>query len=111
MSASDDSFALFDTDDGGAIVLSGYLRTISLESMGGDLAAVFSAFAAVSERGEWLALAADYELGASFEPVLAMAASSGVPGLYGWVFARAQRLDAQGVRAFLGARLALLSEH
>ena len=111
MSASDERFALFDADDGGAIVLSGYRRTISLEGMGGDLAAVFSAFAAASARGEWLALAADYELGASFEPVLAKAASSGVPGLYGWVFAQAQRLDAQGVRAFLEARLALLNEH
>ena len=111
MSAPDGRFALFDADDGGAIVLSGYRRTISLDGMGGDLAAVFCAFAAASARGEWLALAADYELGASLEPALAASASAGVPGLCGWVFARAQRHDAKGVRAFLDARLALLTEH
>ena len=52
-------------------------------------------------------LAADYELGACFEPAVPQFAER---GLCGWVFARARHLDAQGVTAFLDSRVAGLAE-
>ena len=107
MTALDGDFALFDADGGGAIVLSEYRRTIRFAG-GGDLASVFSAIADASAQGEWVALAADYELGACFEPAVPQYAA---PGLCGWVFAQARHLDAQGVTAFLDARVNGLSEH
>lgn len=107
MTALDGDFALFDDDGGGAIVLSGYQRTISLDR-GGDPESLFAAFATASAQGEWVALAADYELGACFEPAVPQFAER---GLFGWVFAQAQHFDAQGVTALLASRVAGLAEH
>ena len=107
LTALDGDFALFDDDGGGAIVLSEYRRTISLDQ-GGDPASLFSAFASASAQGEWVALAADYELGACFEPAVPQFAER---GLCGWVFARAQRFDAQVVAALLASRVAGLAEN
>lgn len=107
LTALDGGFALFDDDDGGAIVLSEYRRTISL-ARGGDPESVFAAFAFASAQGEWVALAADYELGACFEPTVPQFAER---GLCGWVFGQAHHLDAQGVTAFLASRVAGLAEH
>ena len=111
--SEDGSFALFDDDDGGAIVLTEYRRTIDLAQHSGDLPAVFAEFAVASARGEWLALAAEYELGALIEPAVARArsASPASSGLNAWVFGKAERLDADGVRCFLAAHLASLAEH
>ena len=114
MSASEcGGFALFDDDDGGAIVLTEYRRWIGLAQQSSDLSSVFAEFSAASARGEWLALAADYELGVLLEPAVARATSAALAssGLNAWVFGKAQRLDADGVRRFLAAHLASLAEH
>jgi len=103
----DGDFALFDDDGGGAIVLSEYRRTIRFDG-DGDLTSVFCAFADASAQGEWVALAADYELGSRFESSVPQHAA---PGLCGWVFAQARHLDAQGVAAFLDSRVSGLAEH
>ena len=70
MNTVDDCFCLFDDDDGRVILLSDYRRTIFLDENGGgsQLSAVFTAFEGASANGEWIALAADYTLGACFEP-------------------------------------------
>ncbi len=106
-------FALFDDDEGGAIVLSDYRRAITLADHRGDLLATFAEFSAATARGEWLALAADYELGAHFEPAVARhpLSPTGRSCLTAWVFGKAQRLDADAVRRFLAVRLADLAEH
>lgn len=107
MTSLDEHFALFDADDGGAVVLSDYRRTISLDRAD-DPAAVFAAVAAASAQGEWLALAADYELGACFESAVP---SSFAPRLCGWVFGRARHLAANEVAAMLDLRVGALAEH
>ena len=106
-------FALFDDDDGGVIVLSDYRRAITLADHGGDLSSMFAEFSAAAARGEWLALAADYELGACFEPAVAQhpLPPSGRSCLSAWLFGKAQRFDADGVRRFLAAQLAGLAGH
>ncbi len=106
----DDRFALFDADGGGAILLSDYRRTIQFDEHSGDLRGVFEVFEAALARNEWIALAADYALGACFEPALD-SLNLGRPKLRGWVFGQAQQLDAQAVDAFLTARLDAVPEH
>lgn len=86
MTVPDDRFALFDADDGGALLLSDYRRTICLDTPGGDPASLFAQFADESARGNWLALAADYELGRRFEPAVAKSAAATKPELCAWVF-------------------------
>lgn len=108
MTSPDGRFALFDADGGGAILLSEYRRTLRLDDQITDLTTLFAAFEAASAQGEWVALAADYGLGACCEPLVA---SGAAPGLCGWVFARARHLDARGVIAFLDERLNGLPEH
>ena len=110
MTVVDDSFALFDADGGGAILLSDYRRTIQFDEDTGHLRGVFDVFEAASARNEWVALAADYALGACFEPALD-SLSLGRPTLRGRVFGRAQSLDASAVDAFLAMRLASVPEH
>lgn len=101
-------FALFDDDAGGALLLSGWLRSWQIAA-GEDPAPVFAALDAARADGHWLALAADYALGASFEAAVP-AAPHGRPVLRAWLFAGAQRLTAVGVERFLAERLAALSE-
>lgn len=106
----DDRFALFDADGGGAILLSDYRRIIQFDEDPRHLRDVFEAFEAASPRNEWIALAADYALGACFEPALD-SLRLGRPKLRGWVFGRAQQLDVQDVNTFLYTRLAFIPEH
>lgn len=110
MTVVDDHFALFDADGGGAILLSDYRRTIQFNEGVDHLRDVFEAFEAALARNEWVVLAADYALGACFEPALD-SLSLGRPKLRGWVFGRAQSLDAATVGTFLDMRLASLPEH
>jgi hypothetical protein len=70
---------------------------------------LFVAVEAALAAGQWVALAADYALGASFEPAVA-AAPPGRPVLRAWAFAHAERLDAQALQAFLAGRLAAIPE-
>jgi para-aminobenzoate synthetase/4-amino-4-deoxychorismate lyase len=108
--------ALFDGDGGSAILLSEYRRTLCFDGnsensadRSDDLASVFEAIEAASANGEWVALAADYALGAFFEP----AATQSRPrqtSLRGWVFAQARQLDAQALEVFLDQCLASVPE-
>jgi para-aminobenzoate synthetase/4-amino-4-deoxychorismate lyase len=102
-------FALFDDDGGNALLLSDSRRCHQLEGSA-DSQALFAMLEAAAAAGEWVALAADYALGASFEPALARP-PPGRPVLRAWVFANARRLDAGAVAAFLAERLAALPEH
>ena len=101
-------FALFDGDAGSALLLTGWLASWELDAAG-DPAGVFSAVEAALAVGRWVALAADYALGARFEPAVAPAAPDR-PVLRAWVFADGERLDATAVAAFLAKRLAAIPE-
>ncbi|WP_300453729.1 aminodeoxychorismate synthase component I [Accumulibacter sp.] len=101
-------FALFDDDTGGALLLSGWLHSWQIAA-GEDPAPVFAALDGARADGYWVALAADYALGASFEAAVP-APPRGRPVLRAWLFANAQRLTAAGVDRFLAERLAALSE-
>lgn len=109
MDTEDVRFALFDGDDGAAILLSGYRHTLQCAGKEG-LSAFFDALEAASARGEWVALAADYGLGACFEKAVP---PSGLaqPVLRAWLFACARSLEAVEVAAFLEERLAWRPEH
>jgi len=110
MNVVDDRFALFDADGGGAILFSDYRRTIQFDEDADQLMDTFEAIEAASARNEWVALAVDYAFGACFEPALD-SLNLGSPKLRGWVFGRAQSLDADAVAAFLQMRLSLMPEH
>jgi para-aminobenzoate synthetase/4-amino-4-deoxychorismate lyase len=96
--------------------LSEYRRTLRFDGnvencadRSGDLTSIFEAIEAASANGEWVALAADYALGALFEP--AAAQSRPFPAsLRGWVFGQARQLDAQALEAFLDQCLASVPE-
>lgn len=106
-------FALFDGDDGRCLLLSGYRRAFGSggrDVPGDRLAATFAEVEIAAKQGEWVALAADYELGACFEPK----APSFVGNrslLDGWVFGRAEWLSPEAVLAFLAERLSHCPEH
>ncbi len=106
-------FALLDGDDGTGLLLTGYCRSLSLDTGAYDedkLFAVFSAIEGAAAEGQWVALACDYELGACFEPKAPRLENSR-PLLRGWVFSRAQRLGPEEVDAFLSGCLANLAQH
>jgi para-aminobenzoate synthetase/4-amino-4-deoxychorismate lyase len=102
-------FALFDDDGGNALLLSDIRRSHQLEGAA-DPKSLFATLEAAAAAGEWVVLAADYALGASFEPALARP-PPGRPVLRAWVFAKGRRLDARAVGAFLAEHLAALPEH
>ena len=104
--ADGDYFALVDGDDGTALLLTDFRR-----STGGlDPDAVFAAVDAATNNGEWAVLAADYELGACFDQAMARRGAS-CPRLRGWVFGRAERLDADALERHFAARLAGMPAH
>ncbi|MFZ4535368.1 aminodeoxychorismate synthase component I [Propionivibrio sp.] len=70
---------------------------------------MFDAVEAASANGEWIALAADYALGACFEPAVAHS-NAGRPRLRGWVFGQARHLDPQAISAFVDKHLARMPE-
>ena len=105
----DDAFALFDADEGGALLLTGYRQTLSFDDSG-DLAAFFTQLETLANDGAWIALVADYALGAYLEPAVA-ARPSTLPCLRAWVFARSTALDAEALEHFLAERLALVPEY
>jgi para-aminobenzoate synthetase/4-amino-4-deoxychorismate lyase len=112
MNAVGDGFALFDSDDGGAVVLSDFRRRIPFDARLTTLTALEQTFAAMEAAlaaDEWLAVAMDYALGARFEPSLALADDSS-PVLRAWVFGRQQVLDKAGVAAFLAEQQQTFSE-
>ena len=67
---ADAPFALVDGDDGSAHLLTDYRRqqvSVSADERGAAPAVLFADIEAASAAGEWVVLAADYGLGASFE--------------------------------------------
>lgn len=108
----DGRFALFDGDEGHAILLSEHRRTITFGAeakCNDDPGPVFEAIEAAARRGEWVALAADFALGDCFEPAVT-SARAGRPLLRAWVFGQACPLDSVALEAFISGRLASLSE-
>ncbi len=102
-------FALFDGDGGSALLLSNRCRSIVLDTAA-DPVQVFDAIERALAAGNWVALAADYALGASLEPVLARSPAKR-PLLRAWVFAQAEWLDAPAVDTFLAEQVAVLPEY
>ena len=108
-SAGHAPFALFDCDDGGATLLSGFRRAIYLVADDAHaLSTTFSAIETAGRQGEYVAMAADYALGRCFENVPARRVPDR-PLLFAWVFGERQRLDALAVDTFLAERVAELS--
>lgn len=102
-------FALFDGDAGSALLLTACRRSLVLEDAA-DPGVLFEAVEGELAAGHWVAMAADYELGARFERTLTPAAGSR-PVLRAWVFAEGLRLDAPALAAFLAEQLAGLPEY
>ena len=107
-------FAIFERDDGGAWLLSGLQAALDEDLAGeadpaGALASLLGRLEAASRQGEWVALAADYALGAACDPAL-LNVAHGARRLRAWRFAHAQALSAEALDAWLAARLAALSE-
>jgi len=109
----DGRFALLDDEDGRAVLLSGFRRLISFDGRldpHGDLESVFAGIESATARGEWVVLAADYELGACVEPAIA-AEARGQQRLRAWVFGQSLSLNVGEVKAFLDDQLAGIPEH
>ncbi|MEI7612871.1 MAG: aminodeoxychorismate synthase component I [Betaproteobacteria bacterium] len=109
MAKEDCRFALFDSDDGRALLLSEYHRTLSFDGRF-SLDVFFAELEAASARGEWVALAADYALGGCFETRTPQA-SFKRPPLRAWIFSRAQWLAAEEISVFIEQRMASLQAH
>ncbi|MFT3847463.1 MAG: aminodeoxychorismate synthase component I [Propionivibrio sp.] len=103
-------FALVDGDEGSALLLTGFRRSIGvLDPTTDDLNDVFAAVEALANHGAWVVLAADYNLGCVFDSAMARQADA-CPRLRGWVFDRVERLDADALERFIAVRLAELPE-
>jgi len=109
MAENDSFFALFDGDEGTALVFSDWRRLIQFAPPD-NLADFFAALDTARADGCWLALAADYSLAGTFEP-RAMTRRGERPPLRAWVFGRAERLAQEALPAFLTARLDALPEY
>ena len=110
--AADAAFALIDDDAGGAVLFSDYRRALVVEARSPSVASLRAAFAAIeaaTAAGDWVVLAADYGLGAAFEPAAPVVADD-APRLRAWVFGRYERLDAEALTAFWRAQVEALPE-
>jgi len=113
MMAVDDRFALLDRDDGGAVLLTDYRRLIAFDARSaapGDLESVFADIESAAFHGEWLVVAADYGLGACFEPAISCNTNERKT-LRAWIFGHAQTLGAAAASSFLADQLAAIPEH
>ncbi|HPT50955.1 MAG TPA: aminodeoxychorismate synthase component I [Accumulibacter sp.] len=106
---TDEPFALFDADDGGALRLTDLRHAVTLDAAT-DPKALLTALEATAATGLWIAVTADYALGTRFEPAAAARADPARPLLRAWAFARADNLDRHAVDDFLAERLAALPE-
>ena len=82
----------------------------SLDPTADDVAVAFAAADAATKRGEWVVLAADYELGNCFDPAMARVEAVS-PRLRGWVFGCAEHLDAKATQRFIDQQLAKIAPH
>ncbi len=104
-------FALLDGDAGSAVLLTDFRGSIgSLDPTADDVAFVFAAADAATKRGEWVALAADYELGNCFDPAMARVGAVS-PRLRGWIFGCAEHLDAIATQRFIDQQLAIVAPY
>ena len=108
-------FALIDNDDGGARYFTDYRHCLSFEARqrppAAALASAFAAIEAANAAGLWVVLAADYGLGAGFEPAAPTPLADDPPArLRAWVFGACEPLDAEALGGFWRERLATLSE-
>jgi len=113
--ADEGRFALFDDENGGAVILTDFRRIISFsaaevsDAPADPVAQVFAAIEDATEHGEWVALAVDYEFGACLEPGTVPDCPRN-PLLHAWVFGESRSLDAQAVDRFLRDRMARLPD-
>ena len=82
----------------------------SLDPTADDVAVAFAAADAATKRGEWVVLAADYELGNCFDPAMARVEAVS-PRLRGWIFGCAEHLDAKATQRFIDQQLAKIAPH
>ena len=119
MSSDETHFALFDHEEGGALLFTEFRRSIFFSSLDGgtttndevvcdNLDAAFALIEAATGLGEWVVILADYELGSFFEPKL-QSDYCGHRVLRAAVFGRVEHLGAAGVAAFLDDRLSRMS--
>lgn len=101
-------FALFDGDDGDAILLTDYQESLSFDGTT-PAEGFFAQLEALTATGKWLALVADYALGATLEPAICPDAAA-KPLIRAWVFGQHQRLGPAEIKAFLDENLARLTE-
>lgn len=101
-------FALFDADAGNALLLTHWRRSFELPATA-DPTPLFAALEAAAAGGDWVALAADYALGASFEQAVA-SPSPDRPVLRAWVFGHGRWLDTEQTQAFLAQEMAALPD-
>ena len=106
--------ALFERDGGGAWLLSGLNAALDADlaceaDPAAALAGYLETLETAAKRGEWVALAADYALGAACDPALREVAH-GARRLRAWHFSTAHELSATALDAWLAERLATLSE-
>lgn len=109
MSTQDGRFALFDGDDGRALLLTGYCRSLAFDGSTSP-EDFFAELEAASARGEWVALAADYSLGDVLETNRPAASVQRAP-LRASLFSHVRWLQPEAVSAFLAQRLSGLDEH
>ena len=106
--------ALFERDGGGAWLLTGLNAALDADlaceaDPAAALAGYLETLETAAKRGEWVALAADYALGAASDPALREVAH-GARRLRAWHFSTARELSATALDAWLAERLATLSE-
>ncbi len=107
-----DSYALFDDNlaQGESLLLTGLIETLRY-GPDDDLQAVFERIEAATQAGQWVAIAATYELGQALEPRLAGGRVRNGPAaclLTAWVFGSAERLAPAQVDERLNDTLAQL---
>lgn len=107
-----DCLALFDDnlDRAGDLLLTDLEQSLQCDTVA-DLPRFFGALEAARARGQWVALAAHYELGHALEPRLSALLPGGIPLARAWVFRKAERLSARDSQARLDAEFATLDEH
>ena len=97
--------AIFECDDGGALVLSDCVQAIDLDLSSAvnperALTDALNDLEAAARRGHWVALAADYGLGAACDPATRTLVH-GARRLRAWCFSRMQKLSADALEAAL----------
>lgn len=106
------AFALFENNlqtPGHAYLLETCLAELSLDA-GNDPGGFFGAIQNARDSGHWVALAADYELGAMLEPALsALRFETGKQVAKAWVFASCRELQGDALEAWWADQLAALT--